>query len=91
MQEECKYSCEIGELRADCKHLKDSIKDVESWMRKIDADLNNGMKKEIATISEHCKGHEQVHKNLAWNVGFKTFLMLGGAALIVYAFKEILS
>jgi hypothetical protein len=84
MNDFCKYEKEIGGLEAE-------VRAVTKAVEKLDKTLNNGVKSQLATIAEHCKAHDDLHKGIVWRAAFKAFILLGGAYIIGYCVKMNLS
>ena len=73
---ECKHECELGALKQFCDSQADLNKAIFEKLEKIDGDLNDGLKTDVAVIKKHCQDHDENHKGLTVRTAVLALLFL---------------
>ena len=87
MSEDCKFECEFGGIKQFCESQGKLNESILKKLDKIDADLNDGLKTDMAVVKEHCKAHDKEHKGLTVRTAVLALLFLvpiAGLALGIY-------
>jgi MinD superfamily P-loop ATPase len=76
MGDDCKINCELGAIKQFCESQGELNKTILKKLDKIDADLNDGLKTDMAVVKEHCKAHDREHKGLTVRTAVLALLFL---------------
>jgi hypothetical protein len=76
MDDDCKVGCELGAIKQFCESQGELNKTILKKLDKIDADLNDGLKTDMAVVKEHCKAHDREHKGLTVRTAVLALLFL---------------